>query len=69
MDPQARSVTWVRDLDSMGDTCFPDAVPDGDHAFLLYNYSNDPTLPELSWIEGQQQSTHVYRQVIRFPTD
>lgn len=62
VDPATRAVDFVADLPSQGDTCFPDAVEDGEEAVILYNYSNDPALPELTWFEGQLAPTNVYRQ-------
>ncbi|HMV65619.1 MAG TPA: hypothetical protein PKA64_02120 [Myxococcota bacterium] len=66
VDPDRREVSWVFDLPSNGDTCFPEAEPLGDGVWLLYNYSNDPDGPELTWIEGQTGDTNIYRQILRF---
>lgn len=60
VDPVARSVAWVADLPSKGDTCFPEAVR-GDDGWIVYSYSNDPEGPDLSWIDGQVRPTGVYR--------
>jgi hypothetical protein len=62
VDPATRSVSWVLDLPGKGDTCFPDAIEDGEDAFVVYNYSNDPDGAELTWFEGQSGETNLYRQ-------
>lgn len=56
-----RKVEWALDLASRGDTCFPEALPDGD-GWLLYNYSSPIDGPDPSWLEGQNGLTHIYRQ-------
>ncbi len=67
VDGATRSVSLAFDLPSLGDTCFPDAVEDGDDAFLVYNYSNDPGGPEMTWLQGQLSPTHLYRQRLLVP--
>jgi hypothetical protein len=66
VDPDRREVSWVLDLPSNGDTCFPEAERVGEGRWLLYNYSNDPEGPELSWVEGQTGETGIYRQELVF---
>ncbi|MCB9681007.1 MAG: exo-alpha-sialidase [Alphaproteobacteria bacterium] len=61
VDPDTRTVAWVDDLPSKGDTCFPDAVEAGTDQWVLYNYSSDPEGPELSWIQGQGGPTGIWR--------
>lgn len=60
VDPDALSVTWVLDLPSRGDTCFPEAIEEDDHV-LLYNYSSDPDGPDWTWLEGQTRPTFIHR--------
>jgi len=67
VDPEARTVTWLQDLPSRGDTCFPSAVraPD-DAGWWLFDYTNDPDGDDLVWLQGQTSPTFVYRHDIRF---
>lgn len=65
VDPQTRTVHWILDLPSKGDTCFPEAVELGDD-LLVYNYSSDPEGPDVSWVEGQKGLTGIYRQILDF---
>ena len=65
ISPDTRSVAWVLDLPSKGDTCFPEAVRT-EAGWVVYNYSNDPEGPELSWLEGQTGETGIYRQTLRW---
>lgn len=65
VDPETRTVHWILDLPSRGDTCFPEAVDLGDD-LLVYNYSCDPDGPDLSWVDGQTGQTQIYRQVLDF---
>lgn len=62
VDPATRTVTWVADLPSRGDTCFPEALePTPDGRVVLYNYTSPPDGPDLSWIEGQTGPTEIWR--------
>jgi len=65
VDPEALTVTWELDLPSRGDTCFPEALDDGDGTWTLFNYSNDPDGPDWDWIRGQTQPTNIYRHTLR----
>lgn len=65
VDPDALTVTWVLDLPSKGDTCFPEAV-EKDGQWLVYNYTSDPEGPDVSWVEGQNAPTYIYRQILEF---
>lgn len=64
VDPETLTVAWVLDLDSRGDTCFPEALPEGEGVWTVYNYSNDPEGPDWEWIRGQTQPTNIYRQTL-----
>ncbi len=64
-DPPA--VTWLADLPSRGDTCFPEALPTAEAGvWEVYNYSSDPDGEERSWLQGQNGPTGVYRATVRF---
>lgn len=66
VDPVALQVSFVLDLPSRGDTCFPSALEIGEDSFSVYNYTSDPEGPDLSWVEGQHGETWIYRQSLRF---
>ena len=66
VDPVALRVSFVLDLPSRGDTCFPSAIEIGEDRFSVYNYSSDPEGPDLSWVEGQHGETWIYRHALRF---
>ena len=61
VDPEALEVSFVLDLPSNGDTCFPDVLELGEGSFELYDYTSPSDDPELSWIEGQQGPTSIHR--------
>lgn len=61
VDPDTRSVAFVADLPSRGDTCFPEALDLGDGRWAIYSYSNDVDGPDWNWNEGQVEPTFVYR--------
>ncbi len=57
----SKSVHWITDLPSRGDTCFPSIVsaPQND-GWWLFNYSNDPQGDDLNWNQGQLAPTAVF---------
>lgn len=62
VDPEELTVTWLTDLPSAGDTCFPSAIERADGSFDIYNYSNDPEQGKnWSWVKGQVSPTLIYR--------
>jgi hypothetical protein len=67
VDPELLEVSWVLDLPSRGDTCFPSIIEEADGGYTLYNYSSDPEGAELSWLEGQTGPTQIYRQRLWLP--
>lgn len=67
VDPYSLTVSFVLDLPSKGDTCFASALPRGDDSWLVYNYSSPIDGPELSWLEGQNGETWIYRLILDFP--
>lgn len=62
VDPIARTIDWMADLPSKGDTCFPSAVraPEN-HGWWLFDYTNDLDGPDLNWNQGQLAPTFIYR--------
>lgn len=67
IDREEVRIAYLLDLPSNGDTCFASmlegATPD---EVILYNYSSDPNGPELTWVQGQEGTTNLYRHVLRF---
>jgi hypothetical protein len=64
--PETRTVDWVLDLPSSGDTCFPDLLDLPDGSFELWNYTSPLETPDLSWLEGQTGQTSIYRIRLHF---
>ena len=60
------TVTWVADLPSKGDTCFPALMPRQDGTFRIYNYTSPLEGPDLSWIEGQLGPTVIVSTDLSF---
>lgn len=69
VDAGSRSVSFVADLPSRGDTCFPDAVPRGDGLWEVYNYTSPLDGPDVDWITGQGGDTRIYRVDLQLPTE
>jgi hypothetical protein len=66
VDADALQVTWVADLESRGDTCFPSLRWRGPHRLELWSYSSPLDGPDLTWLEGQKGDTHVTMQEVEF---
>ncbi len=66
VDPEALVVEFLMDLPSRGDTCFPSAIDQGDGSFLVYNYTSPLDGEDVSWLEGQQGQTIIYRAMLHF---
>jgi hypothetical protein len=64
VDPYALTVTFLADLPSLGDTCFPSMVPRGPGEVLVYNYSSPLYGPDLDWKDGQLGPTAVYGSMV-----
>ena len=65
VDPDALDVTWLADLPSRGDTCFPALVPEGDGRWTVYNYTSSLDGPDLPWFAGQLRPTSIYALDLR----
>lgn len=63
VDPTALKITWVLDLPSKGDTCFPTAlpIPERPNAWRVYNYTSPLEGKEINWLQGQLGPTKIYR--------
>ncbi|RMF13704.1 MAG: hypothetical protein D6761_10615 [Candidatus Dadabacteria bacterium] len=49
-----------------GDTAFASAVWLDNDRLFVFNYSSDPSAPEMSWIEGQLTGSQIYAAVLDF---
>jgi hypothetical protein len=78
VDPDSLEVTWVQDLPSRGDTCFPAMTQGQGHHVTVYNYTNEledaldcPSWPDqctdLPWAAGQLLPTEIYRVDLALP--
>lgn len=65
VDANRRSVNWLTDLPSRGDTCFASLSPLDDDHYAVYNYSSpleggqDPV-----WLAAQLGPTSIYRHTL-----
>lgn len=50
-----------------GDTAFASAVRLDARRLLVFNYSSDPEVPDMSWIEGQFAGSGIWSAVLTFP--
>lgn len=66
LDQSDLRVSFVLDLPSKGDTCFPGMVRGEDGEIVVYDYSSDIEGPEVPWRIGQRRPTFIYRHVLRF---
>lgn len=65
--PGEDRVAFVIDLPSRGDTCFAGQfVGDSADTRIIYDYSSDIDGPEVSWNQGQNGPTYIYRHTVRF---
>ena len=71
VDPVALTVEHHADLPSKGDTCFASVVPaggpDAEHTYDLYNYTSPLDGPDVTWQEGQNGPTLIYRIPLTLP--
>jgi len=68
VDPDALAVSWVLDLPSAGDTCFPGLVELGGGRYLIYDYTSplDGDL-DISWMEAQFGPTEIHWLTLTLP--
>ena len=61
-------VSFILDLPSAGDTCFPELITLGEGRFVVFNYTSplgqeaDPT-----WVTGQFEPTLIYHAILTIP--
>lgn len=67
VDPDALLVSFVLDLPSAGDTCFPETIRLTANQHLLFNYSSpfaDRESTDPGWLTGQRGQTHIHWTVV-----
>jgi len=65
VDAETLEVSFVRDLPSRGDTCFPGLLTVRPGLYEVYNYSNPLDGDDLPWNQGQFEHTLIYRIGLR----
>jgi len=66
VDPDELKVHFLDDLPSKGDTCFASVIAMSENEYMLYNYTSPPDGPDISWNQGQQGHTLIYRMLLKF---
>ncbi|MEZ4301463.1 MAG: sialidase family protein [Polyangiaceae bacterium] len=67
VDPDALSVSFLLDLPSFGDTCFPSALQVGPDEYDIYNYTSPLDGDDVDWIIGQGIDSSIYRIRLQVP--
>ena len=67
VDPETLDVSFVVDLPSRGDTCFPALIRTDETRYQVYNYTSPLDGPDVIWVKGQLGPTHVVRTTLEFP--
>ena len=68
LDRSTRTVNWVADVPSRGDTAFPGIVWTGPDSIEVYNYSSPIHGDDLPWVAGQLGPTNIYVTAITLPS-
>ena len=68
LDRSTRTVNWVADIPSRGDTAFPGIVWTGPDNIEVYNYSSPIHGDDLPWVAGQLGPTNIYVTEITLPS-
>lgn len=66
IDKETLAVSFVSDLPSKGDTCFP-AITKIDNDYFIYNYTSPIEGKDISWLRGQNGKTSIYRIKLNLP--
>src|SRR5262249_13956130 len=61
VDPDLQEVSFLLDLPSFGDTCFPSQLPVNDTDHDIYNYTSPLDGEDVDWIVGQGLLSSIYR--------
>lgn len=69
VDPDERQVSFITDLPSHGDTCFPGVLSHGGGKYSVYNYTSplSALADDYDWIKGQGIETDIYRIGLTIP--
>ena len=67
IDPETLDVSWVLDLPSKGDTCFPESIPLENGRHLVFNYTSPVDGEDVPWVDGQFGPTSIYYTVMSLP--
>lgn len=65
-DTQNMRIVPLEIFPSNGDTAFAGGVWLDDKHHLVLNYSSDPNLPQMSWLEGQFLGSQIYAAILEF---
>ena len=63
---EQKSLEWIMDFPSTGDNAFPGIVQIEPNKYVLFNYTNDPSKQEKTWIRGQFGKTNIYYTTLIF---
>jgi hypothetical protein len=63
---EKKSLEWIMDFPSTGDNAFPGIVQIEPNKYVLFNYTNDPSKQEKTWIRGQFGKTYIYYTTLIF---
>jgi hypothetical protein len=67
IDPATRTFSPIVDVPGVGDTCYPSAIPQGPHRYLVYNYTSPLDGSDPPWITALTAGqTLIYRQTLTF---
>jgi hypothetical protein len=66
IDPDTLLVSWVLDLPSRGDTCYPGVLYPSADEYTVYDYTSPLDGPDVFWLEGQLNPTQIIRQTMTF---
>lgn len=66
VDPDKLTVSFVLDLPSKGDTCFPGMIDLNGGEYLVYNYTSPLDGEDISWFDGQLGPTLIYSVKLKF---
>jgi hypothetical protein len=68
INKQAKSIEWLQDLPSCGDTSFPAIARLDAHRFLIANYTSPLDDLDIGWLQGQTSTkgTRIYLTTLQF---
>lgn len=67
IDPPTRAFDPVVDIPGRGDTCYPAVIPEGNHRYLVFNYTSPLDGPDEPWGTALAHGpTLIYRTTLAF---